>query len=108
MLSVMPPESLSQCQAAAVKLVADYWVLRIIDELANAAEATRFSALERKLVGVSPVTLSNKLRQLEAEQLITRLEGECGKTSVSYSLSDRGRKVLPVIHAVSDFSAALA
>jgi DNA-binding HxlR family transcriptional regulator len=44
------------------------------------------------------------LRCLEDEGLIRRNEGTEGKTSVSYSLSDRGQKVLPVIHAINDFA----
>jgi DNA-binding HxlR family transcriptional regulator len=106
MLKGMCPESLAQCSATVVKLVADYWVLRIIEELDGQTDGMRFSALERQLEGVSPVTLSNRLRRLEAEQLLTRCEGESGKTSVSYALSERGKKVLPVIRAVNEFSAA--
>jgi DNA-binding HxlR family transcriptional regulator len=102
----MCPDSLAQCSATMVKLVADYWVLRIIEELDTHADGMRFSALERRLEGVSPVTLSNRLRRLEAENLVNRVEGESGKASVSYLLSERGTKVLPVILAVNEFSAA--
>ena len=104
----MAPESLSECSAAVIKLVADYWVLRIIEELAAQTDGMRFSAIERALPGVSPVTLSDRLRKLEAREVISRCEGGTGKASVSYALSERGRMALPVIRAVNEFSTAMA
>ncbi len=94
----------TRCSPSALKLLADYWVLRIIDEIHRADDTLRFSALQRALGGASPATLSNRLRCLEDEGLVRRDEGTEGKSSVSYSLSDRGRRVLPVIHAISDFA----
>ncbi|MCU1524308.1 MAG: cinnamoyl ester hydrolase [Microbacteriaceae bacterium] len=99
----MSDSPLSRCSTQALKILADYWVLRIIDEIHGAGDL-RFSALQRALGGASPATLSNRLRCLEDEGLIRRNEGTEGKTSVSYSLSDRGQKVLPVIHAINDFA----
>jgi DNA-binding HxlR family transcriptional regulator len=93
----------ARCSPRALKLVADYWVLRIIEELSVAEDGLRFSALQRALGGASPATLSNRLRRLEAQLLIER-EGSDGKLSVVYTLSERGQKVLPVIWAINEFA----
>jgi DNA-binding HxlR family transcriptional regulator len=93
----------ARCSQDALKLVADYWVLRIVEELSLADEGLRFSELQRSLGGASPATLSNRLRRLEARSLITR-EGAAGRLSVVYTLSEPGQKVLPVIWAINDFA----
>lgn len=100
----MPKDVHARCSPAALKLVADYWVLRIVEELNDAADGLRFSALERRLDGVSPATLSNRLRRLEGEKLVDRAEAEASKVSVTYYLSARGRQVLPVIRAINTFA----
>ncbi|MCU1558912.1 MAG: hypothetical protein JWN09_2907 [Microbacteriaceae bacterium] len=102
----MPDSPSTRCSPSALKLLADYWVLRIIEEIHGAGDNLRFSALQRALGGASPATLSNRLRCMEDEGIIRRHEGTEGKSSVSYSLSDRGRKVLPVIHAIEEFAQA--
>ena len=92
-----------RCSQDALRLVADYWVLRIVEELSLAEAGLRFSTLQRELGGASPATLSNRLRRLEESALVTR-EGTAGKLSVVYALSGRGTRVLPVIHAINDFA----
>jgi DNA-binding HxlR family transcriptional regulator len=93
----------SRCSQEALRLVADYWVLRIVEELSLAEDGLRFSELQRQLGGASPATLSNRLRRLEASGLITRA-GESGKLSVIYGLGERGRRILPVISAIDAFA----
>jgi DNA-binding HxlR family transcriptional regulator len=93
----------ARCSQDALKLVADYWVLRIIEELSLAEDGLRFSALQRSLGDASPATLSNRLRRLEARSLVVRC-GTSGRLSVVYSLSEAGRTVLPVISAINDFA----
>jgi DNA-binding HxlR family transcriptional regulator len=95
----------ARCSQDALKLVADYWVLRIVEELSLAESGLRFSQLQRSLGGASPATLSNRLRRLEERSLITRC-GTSGKLSVVYALSESGQTVLPVIRAINDFASA--
>ena len=102
----MPEHGPGRCSPEAMKLVADFWVLRIVEELAPSEEGLRFSALERSLGGVSPATLSNRLRRLEDRGLLERCEGADGAISVTYRLTDQGRKVQPVIRAINDFATA--
>ena len=99
----------ARCNPTVLKLVADYWVLRIVEELSLSDQGLRFSELQRALGGAgpttlcSPATLSNRLRRLEEQSLLER-EGAVGRLSVVYSLSDTGRRVLPVIQAINEFA----
>ena len=85
-----------------MKLLGDYWTLRIIDALD--CEEIRFCDLQRRLDNLNPVTLTNRLKKLEADDLVNRREEAMDKISVSYSLSSLGREVLPVIAALDRFS----
>ena|ERR1700704_778915 len=104
----MPDHGHGRCSPEAMKLVADFWVLRIVEELDSSSGGLRFSVLERSLGGVSPATLSNRLRRLEERGLIERQEGADGPISVTYRLTGRGCKVLPVIRAINDFAGSTA
>ena len=88
-----------------MKLLGDYWTLRVIDTLKN-GEA-RFCEIQRNLDNVNPVTLTTRLKTLEQARLIVRHEETLDKISVSYSLTNLGREVLPVIKALDRFSHAL-
>jgi DNA-binding HxlR family transcriptional regulator len=101
----------ARCNPTSLKLIADYWVLRIVEELNLSDDGLRFSELQRALGGAgpatlcSPATLSNRLRRLEEQSLIRR-DDAAGRLSVIYSLSDHGRRVLPVIQAINEFAGA--
>ena len=59
--------------------------------------AVRFNALKRYLKKVSDKTLSNNLKELEADRLIVRKEYPQIPPKVEYSLSDRGRSLMAVL-----------
>lgn len=84
-----------------LKLLGDFWNLRIIEALAK--EDLRFCALQRDLDNVNPTTLTKKLYHLEKANLIKRLETDNGH-HVTYALSQRGRNSLPVLAAIKEFS----
>jgi DNA-binding HxlR family transcriptional regulator len=92
----------NRCSQAVLKLVADYWVLRIVEEISLAPDGARFSNLQRSLGGASPATLTNRLRTLADEQVITRSVD--GGQSVVYRLTDRGRRLLPVLTSIRQFA----
>jgi DNA-binding HxlR family transcriptional regulator len=100
----MTPGDEARCATDALRLVADYWILRIVEELSLNDGGLRFSELQRSLGGASPATLSNRLRRLTDEGLLAR-DGSPGTLSVRYTLSEKGRQVLPVIGAINDFAA---
>lgn len=99
----MPPADDGRCARNALRLLADYWVLRIVEELDMAGCGLRFSELQRALGGASPATLSNRLRLLEEQSLVER-DCTAGRLSVVYTLSGHGRRVLPVLRAIDEFA----
>lgn len=86
----------------SLKLLADYWTLRIVDALKGGE--LRYCQLQRAVGNVNPVTLSNRLKKLEDAQLIIRAEESLNKLSVVYSLSQLGREAVPVINSINRFS----
>ncbi len=90
------------CQAEALKLLGDYVTLRIIDFLR--AKELRFTELQRSMGDVNSVTLSNRLKRLEAAGVIGREEATIDRQSVVYQLTSLGRGLLPVLREIQNFT----
>lgn len=60
----------------------------------------RYSEIKRALGNVTHKMLSNTLKQLEADGLIVRREYPQVPPKVEYSLSEKGRTLLPVIQSI--------
>jgi DNA-binding HxlR family transcriptional regulator len=89
-------ESCPVCKTA--EIVCTKWTLLIVRELA--AGDSRFCELERALAGISPRTLSLRLRELEREGIVEhRRELDLGGRS-AYALTAKGRALLPIIDAM--------
>jgi len=86
-----------------MKLFGDYWTLRIIGALGEHGE-TRFCDVQRAVDNCNPVTLTDRLKRLEAAELLVRTDASGEKTCVTYALSARGREALPIITAIHNFS----
>lgn len=82
------------------KLLGDFWALRIINELRDSEK--RFSQIERTLSDINTATLSKRLSKLQDDGVIVRKE--ISRADVTYSLTKRGRLVLPVLDAMDKFS----
>jgi DNA-binding HxlR family transcriptional regulator len=87
---------------ASIKLLGDYWTLRIIDALQDGE--LRFCELQRHVDNLNPVTLTSRLKKLEEAKLIDRTKDTEDKVSVSYCLTQIGHQALPVLEAVNTFS----
>ena len=85
-----------------MKLLGDYWTLRIIDSLQSGD--IRFCELQRTVDNLNPVTLTSRLKKLEDAQLVCRTPELTDKISVTYSLTPLGRGVIPIIDALNNFS----
>ena len=66
----------------------------------------RFNELKRLMCGVTQRTLTNQLRELEADGLIIRTVYAQVPPKVEYSLSDRGRTFIPILLSLSDWGEA--
>ena len=81
------------CRTADV--ICGKWTLLLIRDLAEGR--TRFCELERSLAGISPRTLSLRLRALEEEGIVVRHTYPEVPPRVDYSLTAKGRALVPII-----------
>src|SRR6202047_3915266 len=86
-------ETCPVCRTA--EIVCGKWTLLLIRELA--AGQSRFCELERSLEGISPRTLSLRLRSLEEEGIVERQTFSEVPPRVEYALTEKGRALLPII-----------
>lgn len=71
------------------------WTLLLVRDLAEGR--SRFCELERSLNGISPRTLSLRLRALEEEGVVARHTYAQVPPRVEYALTEKGRALLPII-----------
>jgi DNA-binding HxlR family transcriptional regulator len=81
------------CQTA--EIISGKWTLLVIRDLAEGR--CRFCELERSLEGISPRTLSLRLRALEAEGIIERRTYPEVPPRVEYRLTEKGVALVPLI-----------
>jgi DNA-binding HxlR family transcriptional regulator len=81
------------CRTADV--ISGKWTLLVIRDLA--AGSSRFCELERSLEGISPRTLSLRLRALEEEGIIERHTFPEVPPRVEYALTRKGEALVPLI-----------
>ena len=80
---------------ATAELVCAKWTILVIRDLAEGR--SRFCELERSLSGISPRTLSLRLRALEEEGIVERRTYPEVPPRVEYELTEKGRALLPLI-----------
>ncbi|MCU4414008.1 helix-turn-helix transcriptional regulator [Acinetobacter sp. WU_MDCI_Axc73] len=71
--------------------IADKWILLILNVLGD--EPVHFNLLKKKIEGISPKVLSQKLKILERDGFIKREVQNTSPIRVEYSLTDLGRDV---------------
>ncbi len=76
------------------------WTLLILRDLLR-YEPVRFGALRRSLGGISARTLTDRLRHLEAEGVVTRTVYAEVPPRVEYALTARGRSLQPVLESMA-------
>lgn len=87
------PDTCPVCRTAEV--VCGKWTLLLVKELAEGQ--SRFCELERALEGISPRTLSLRLRALEEEGIVARATFPEVPPRVEYVLTGKGRALVPLI-----------
>lgn len=75
------------------------WTVLIVRDLMDGTK--RFSELRRSLAGVSPKTLTDRLRALEGQGLVERRMFAEIPPRVEYSLTAAGRTLEPVVAALA-------
>lgn len=84
-----------------MKLIGQKWKLPILWYIADAENQTlRYRELERKVVGITATMLTKCLRELEQDKLITRKQYSTIPPTVEYSLTERGKTLIPALESV--------
>jgi DNA-binding HxlR family transcriptional regulator len=80
---------------SCAEIISGKWTILVIRDLAE--ESRRFCELERSLAGISPRTLSLRLRALEDCGAVERHTYPEVPPRVEYTLTEKGRDLIPVI-----------
>jgi DNA-binding HxlR family transcriptional regulator len=94
-------ESCPVCLTADI--VCAKWTLLLVRDLSEGR--SRFCELERSLTGISPRTLSLRLRALEEEGIVERLSYPEVPPRVEYALTEKGRDLLPIVEDMRRYGA---
>jgi DNA-binding HxlR family transcriptional regulator len=98
-MRTMRPVHDEECAVACTaEIIGSKWTAIIVHDLSEGKR--RFSELERSCPGISPRTLSERLRILEQDGL---LERRSGGRRVEYELTRKGRALLPIIDEMRSF-----
>ena len=88
--------------ARSLDLVGDRWVLLIVRELLSQGPS-RFTDLRDGLPGIATNLLTSRLKDMEENGLITRVDAPPPVATGLYQLTERGEQLEPVIAALSDW-----
>ena len=94
-------ESIGCPVAKTAEIIGNRWTPLILRDLEQGER--RFSELARSLQGISPKTLSERLKRLEEAGVIDRQCFAEVPPRVEYSLTDKGHALLPVIECMREF-----
>lgn len=86
---------------ATARIISGKWTLLMLRDLA--VGPCRFSELERSLAGISPRTLSIRLRSLEEEGIVERREYAEMPPRVVYRLTPKGTHLVPIVEAMREY-----
>ena len=98
----MRPVHDEQCSVACTAdIIGAKWTAVLVHDLSEGAR--RFSELERACPGISPRTLSERLRVLEEEDIVVRRSYAESPPRVEYELTEKGSALLPIITEMRKF-----
>ncbi len=99
--AVAHPEVLPRPKTADI--ISGKWTLLILRDLSKGIN--RFSGLERSLIGISPKTLSERLKGLEKAGVVTRKSFAEVPPRVEYTLTRMGWDLIPLIDHLREYGA---
>ncbi len=84
-----------------MRLIGDTWTLMIVYNLMSGSK--RFGELLDALSGISPKTLSQRLKMLEVVKFVDRHAYPEIPPRVEYTLTERGYALIDIIKAMQEF-----
>ena len=101
MRTMRPVHDESCSVAACAEIIGGKWTALLVHDLSEGPR--RFSELEHSCVGISPRTLSERLRALEDEGIVERHSYAESPPRVEYELTAKGEALLPIISEMRRF-----
>lgn len=101
MRTMKPIHDTTCAVACSAEIIGSKWTALIVHDLSEGPR--RFSELEHACPGISPRTLSERLRWLEQEGILERHSYAETPPRVEYELTPKGNGLLPVIDAMRLF-----
>lgn len=99
---MLKKEELPECPVAVtVQLIGSKWKLLILRNLKS--RPWRFNELQRSLEGISQKVLTDSLRQMEADGIITRTVYAEVPPRVEYALSELGETMSPILDSMEQW-----
>jgi DNA-binding HxlR family transcriptional regulator len=84
----------------ALEIIGQKWKLPIMWYLFD-NDFTRYNELKRKVKGITNMMLTKSLKDLEEHNLIVRIQYETIPPKVEYTLTERGKALLPALNELS-------
>lgn len=101
--TVEPGRKLPECGVARFfYLLEGPWASLIVKELFEGPH--RFTELRKALPGISPHTLTSRLRQFETHGIVTRRAYAEVPPRVEYELTELGQRLRPVVAAMGEWA----
>lgn len=99
---MLTKDELPECPVATtVQLIGNKWKLLIIRNLLDRPQ--RFTELKNGVPGISQKVLTDNLRAMESDGIVSREVFAEVPPRVIYSLTDIGQSLLPIIDAMADW-----
>ncbi len=86
----------------AIEIIGRRWTGAIIRSMLTGA--TRFRDILAAVPGLSDRLLSERLKELESEGIVERTVKPSTPVRVEYALTDKGRALASVVHAVAEWA----
>lgn len=90
------------CVDSATDILGNKWTPQLLRYLLN-EETVRFCQIQDLVGGINPRTLCARLEQLEQSGIIVKRPAATGSRN-EYTLTDKGRDLLPVLQSMEDWS----
>ncbi len=102
MRTMNPVHDTTCCSVAAcAEIIGAKWTALLVHDLSEGPR--RFTELEHSCAGISPRTLSERLRALEHEGIVVRRSYPESPPRVEYELTAKGKALLPIIAEMRRF-----
>ena len=92
------------CLQATLDVIGDKWTPLILRDVSESPKT--FSELEISLINISPRTLSQRLKQLEADGVLEKCKYCAHPPRFRYDLTKKGKELRKILENMADWGAS--